>query len=96
MIVSEQLASVNPIVKSGDTVTVNFEDGLSIEFQGATAMGNRIADGLGRETVRLILMGHMLARDPLLDSPELWAGKKLTLDVEQPVFANVAKLTTVP
>lgn len=95
MAVTVKLATTNAIVKNQETggIIVNFSDGNQIPFETATAMTDFVAGNEpSSDAARAYLIANRLAADPLLDSPSLWDGKQLTLDLEQAIPTNVFKV----
>lgn len=90
-----QLQFADPaITVSGGTLNINFADGSQIPFEGgANELQLWILARLPElDVVRAMAIANRLAQDPLLDSPQLWDGKTVTLDVEQANPANVFKV----
>lgn len=82
------------ITRTGETLNVNFDDGSSEEFSGAEGLQSSVRNSLPEVSqVRAMAIANRLAVDPLLDSPNLWDGKTITIDFEAQNPANVFKLT---
>lgn len=82
------------LVRSGETLYVNFADGAQLELTGATGIQDYVAANTpDAAAVRAMFVANRLAMDPLLDSlSSVWDGKKMTLDLEQALPANVVKV----
>lgn len=91
--ISTKFKTSGTITFSGDSVFVNFDDGSSLEFEGAASLQQWVLENTpDLQGLRAMAIGNRLALDPLLDSPSVWDGKTFTLDVEQPVVSNVFKV----
>jgi len=82
------------LVRSGDTLTVNYANGDQNEYTGATGLQDAVSDAISNNPTlfRLFFIANRLALDPLMDSPAVWDGKKATFDPEQANPANVFKV----
>jgi hypothetical protein len=82
------------IVFSGDGgVRVKFDDGSENEYDDADSLRNSILEQLPTlDALKALAISNRLAADPLMDSPALWDGKTVTLDVELPNPAQVFRV----
>lgn len=83
------------ITRTGDGgVTLNFSDGSTQDFETLQQfqffVTNKMTD-FGPQGLKALACCHLMAADPLMDSPALWDGKTFTLDPEQATAANVFK-----
>lgn len=79
------------LVPFGDGgIRVKFDDGSEMEFASATAMQESCLNGLpSADDLKAMAIIQRLGVDPLMDSPALWDGKTVTLDVEKETPSQV-------
>jgi hypothetical protein len=74
-------------------VRVKFDDGSENEYDDADSLRNSILEQLPTlDALKALAISNRLAADPLMDSPALWDGKTVTLDVELPNPAQVFRV----
>lgn len=82
------------LVKHPDTgvISVNWEDGSGADFATIQELNDYLDGQMATvtvDTIKAIQLVNCLARDPLLDSPELWDGKKITFNPEAAAFSGI-------
>ncbi len=95
-----ELAPVNALTRTPEGgLQLTFADNNGVSFNSEEEFRQWIIDNAtaageaAKTAAQAMLVGHLLAKDPLLNSLPDWSGKKVTIDVEQAVPANVFKVT---
>jgi hypothetical protein len=78
-----ETATTGAIVRNGDAVSVQFKDGSGVDFGNVNELQTFVESNAPTpDQAKAMLIGKLLAGDPLLDSPETWNARKVIVDLE--------------